>query len=61
MPQTMTKQSKDIVKRARANVRAIGAEDASGLAGAPDHIFVDLRDGTEQGETRVIPGVGALE
>ena len=59
MPQTITKTSKDIVKEAMANVPAISAEEALSLLGSPDHVFVDLRDGTEQAKTGVIPGAVA--
>lgn len=59
LPQTITKTSKDIVKEAMANVPAISAEEALSLVGSPDHIFVDLRDGTEQAKTGVIPGAVA--
>ncbi|WP_370402387.1 rhodanese-like domain-containing protein [Sulfitobacter sp. JB4-11] len=59
MPQTITKTSKDIVKEAMADVPAISAEAAMGLIGAPDHVFVDLRDGTEQAKTGIIPGAVA--
>lgn len=59
MPQTITKTSKDIVKEAMADVPAISAEVAMGLIGAPDHVFVDLRDGTEQAKTGIIPGAVA--
>ncbi len=59
MPQTITKTSKDIVKEAMTTVPAISAEDALSLVGSPDHVFVDLRDGTEQSKTGVIPGAVA--
>jgi rhodanese-related sulfurtransferase len=59
LPQTITKTSKDIVKEAMANVPAISAEEALSLVGSPDHVFVDLRDGTEQAKTGVIPGAVA--
>ena len=59
MPQTITKSSNDIVKKALANVPAISAEDALDLVGSPDHVFVDLRDGTEQANTGMIPGAVA--
>jgi rhodanese-related sulfurtransferase len=59
LPQTITKTSKDIVKEAMANVPAISAEEALSLLGSPDHVFVDLRDGTEQAKTGVIPGAVA--
>ncbi len=56
LPQTITKTSKDIVKEAMANVPAISAEEALSLLGSPDHVFVDLRDGTEHAKTGVIAG-----
>ena len=56
MAQTITKSSKDIVKAALATVPSISAEDAIALAGSPDHVFVDLRDGTEQAKSGVIAG-----
>ena len=56
MPQTITKSSKDIVKAALAAVPTISAEEAISLVNSPDHVFVDLRDGTEQAKTGVIPG-----
>lgn len=56
MPQTITKTAKDIVNEAMARVPAISVEDAMALVGSPDHVFVDLRDGTEQAKTGVIPG-----
>lgn len=59
MPQKITKSAKDIVKNAMARVPAISAEDAVALAGSPDHVFVDLRDGTEQAMTGIIPGAVA--
>lgn len=59
MPQNITKTSNDIVKEAMANVPAISVEDALGLANSPDHVFVDLRDGTEQAKTGIIPGAVA--
>lgn len=59
MAQTITKSSKDIVKAAQATVPAISAEEAMSLVGSPDHVFVDLRDGTEQARTGMIPGAVA--
>src|SRR6056297_4036565 len=59
MPQTISRSSKAIVKEAMANVPAIGAEEAIGLLNSPDHVFVDLRDGTEQAKTGLIPGAVA--
>ncbi len=45
-----------MVKEAMATVPAISAEEAVHLAGAHDHVFVDLRDGTEQTKTGIIAG-----
>jgi len=56
MPQTITKTSKEIVKEAMAIVPEISAEEALPLVGSTDHVFVDLRDGTEQARTGVITG-----
>lgn len=56
MAQTITKSSKDIVKAALAVVLAISAEEAMSLVDSPEHVFVDLRDGTEQAKTGMIPG-----
>ena len=38
---------------------AISTEDALALANSPDHVFVVLRDGTEQAKTGVITGAVA--
>jgi rhodanese-related sulfurtransferase len=59
MAQTITKSAKEIVKTAMANVPAISAEDALPLVNSPDHVFIDLRDGTEQAKTGMIPGAVA--
>lgn len=56
MPQTITRTAGDMVKEAVAGVPAISAEEALSLARSPDHVFIDLRDGTEQAKTGVIPG-----
>ncbi len=56
MPQTITKSSKELVKAAMEAVPAISAEEALALVDSPDHVFVDLRDGTEQARTGTIPG-----
>ena len=56
MAQTITKSSRDIVKTALAAVPAISAEEAVSLIASSDHVFVDLRDGTEQTGTGIIPG-----
>ena len=59
MAQNITKSSKDLVKAALAAVPAISAEEALSLEGSSDHVFVDLRDGTEQAKTGIIPGAVA--
>ena len=59
MAQTITKSSRDIVEAALAAVPAISAEEAMSLVESSDHVFVDLRDGTEQAETGMIPGAVA--
>ena len=59
MAQNITKSSKDLVKAALAAVPAISAEDALSLEGSSDHVFVDLRDKTEQAKTGIIPGAVA--
>ena len=61
MPQTIVKSSKDIVKAALAAVPAISAEEAISLVNSPDHVFVDLRDGTEQAKTGMIPSVSGQD
>jgi len=55
MALTITKSAKDIVRAAVDATPAISAEEALALAGSPDHVFVDLRDGTEQERTAMIP------
>lgn len=59
MAQTITKSSKDIVKAALAEVPAISVDEALGLVGSDTHVFVDLRDGTEQAKSGTIPGAVA--
>jgi rhodanese-related sulfurtransferase len=59
MAQTITKSAKDIVKAALSAVPAISAEEAVALVGSPGHAFVDLRDGTEQAKTGIVPGAVA--
>ena len=59
MAQTITKSAKDIVKAAMTAVPAISAEEALALVDSPDHVFVDLRDGTEQAKTGIIEGAVA--
>ncbi len=56
MPQNITKSAKDLVQAAMANVPAISPEEALPLVGSDTHVFVDLRDGTEQARTGRIPG-----
>ena len=59
MPQNITKSAKDIVKAALSAVPAISVEEAMGLVGSSEHVFGDLRDGTEQAKTGIIPGAVA--
>ena len=56
MPQNISKSAKDIVQEAMAQVPAISAEQAVDLVHSPNHVFFDLRDGTEQAKTGVIEG-----
>ena len=56
MAQNITKSAKSIVKEALAEVPALSAEDAMELVDSEAHVFVDLRDGTEQAKTGRIPG-----
>ena len=59
MPQIITKSAKTIVQEALASVPAISVEDALSLVNSDAHIFVDLRDGTEQARSGLIPGATA--
>ena len=59
MAQNIIKSSKEIVKAALAAVPQIGIEEALQLIGRDDHVFVDLRDGTEQTKTGTIPNAVA--
>ncbi len=59
MPQKITKSAKDIVKAALGDVEPICAEEALALLDQDTHVFVDLRDGTEQAKTGTIPGAVA--
>lgn len=56
MAQNIKKSAKDIVKAALSTVPAISVEDALGLVDNDTHVFVDLRDGTEQAKSGIIPG-----
>ncbi len=56
MAQNITKSSKQIVKEALSSIPAISVEEALELVDSDSHVFVDLRDGTEQAKTGVIPG-----
>ncbi|MFK7938805.1 MAG: rhodanese-like domain-containing protein [Roseovarius sp.] len=59
MAQTITKSAKDFVKDAMSAVDQITVEDALALVSCDTHVFVDLRDGTEQAKTGIIPGAVA--
>lgn len=56
MAQTITKSAKDIVREALATVPTLSVEEALPLVGSDTHVFVDLRDGTEQVKSGTIPG-----
>ena len=56
MPQEITKSSKEIVKEALSAVPAISVDEALSLMDSDAHVFVDLRDGTEQAKSGIIPG-----
>ena len=56
MAQNITKSAGSIVKEALGQVPAISVEDALDLVGKDSHVFVELRDGTEQAQTGTIPG-----
>jgi len=56
MAQNITRSAKDIVKDALAKIEAISVEEALPLVNGDSHVFVDLRDGTEQAKTGRIPG-----
>ena len=56
MPQTITQSSKDIVKAALKEIPSISAKEALKLIGSSEHVFVDLRDGSEQQKTGLIEG-----
>jgi rhodanese-related sulfurtransferase len=59
MGQTITKSARDIVRLAREAVPEMSVEEALPLVGSDSHVFVDLRDGTEQAKTGIIPGAVA--
>lgn len=59
MAQKIKKSSKDIVKAALSAVPSISVEEAMELVESSEHVFVDLRDGTEQVKTGLIPGAVA--
>jgi len=59
MAQKITKSAKDIVRAAMASVPEMTVEEALPLVGSDGHVFVDLRDGTEQAKTGMIPGAVA--
>ena len=60
MAQIITKGAKELVKAAISKVPAISAEEAIALVGSLDHVFVDLRDGTEQAKSGVIEGAETI-
>ena len=56
MVQEITKSSKEIVVEAMSAVPAINVDEALSLVDSGTHVFVDLRDGTEQAKSGIIPG-----
>jgi rhodanese-related sulfurtransferase len=56
MVQEITKSSKEIVLEAMSAVPAISVAEALSLVNSGTHVFVDLRDGTEQAQSGIIPG-----
>ena len=56
MAQNITKSAKEIVGAAIKAVPSISVEEALELVDSDTHVFVDLRDGTEQEKTGRIPG-----
>ena len=56
MAQTITKSATDLVKAALCDVSGISVEDAMTFVECDTHVFVDLRDGTEQAMSGIIPG-----
>ena len=56
MAQEITKSSKEIVVEAMSAVPAINVDEALSLVDSGTHVFVDLRDGTEQAKSGIIPG-----
>ena len=60
MPQSITKNSREIVREAIAAVPSISIEEALQLVDNDSHVFVDLRDGTEQAKNRSDSGCRAI-
>lgn len=56
MSQKIVKSSKELVSAAIKSVPSIEVAEALGLVNNETHVFVDVRDGTEQAKTGVIPG-----
>jgi rhodanese-related sulfurtransferase len=59
MAQTITKSAKDLVRQALSAVPAFSVDEALSLVNGDSHVFVDLRDRTEQTKTGRIPGAVA--
>ena len=56
MPQNITKSAKSLTDEALAQIPSISVEEALELTNSDTHVFVDLRDGTEQAKTGLITG-----
>lgn len=56
MPQTITKGYKALLAEAEAAVKTLSVEEAQGLVGRDDTVFVDLRDPRELEREGRMPG-----
>ncbi len=56
MPQTITKGYKALLAEAEAAVKTLSVEEAKGLVGRDDTVFVDLRDPRELEREGRMPG-----
>ena len=52
----LTKGYKQLIDEARARIKTYSLEDARGLLGSPDVLFVDIRDVRELEREGMIPG-----
>ena len=59
MPQKIIKTSSSLVKEALAEVPAISVNEAMPLVESDKHVFVDLRDATEQARGMILGAVAS--